>query len=205
MSSSPSPHEIVTGDGVNALIVELKTRARLRLNAMRRGAAEAPDQLLPRTGLAPRRGTECRLRDCLSAVAREVGFLTWAQALRVLGSHASGTVGAEDMGTFWHAPRCNGLLSHWFASYDRARECLALGAHRVLVPYRRQFVVVDGHYLRELGLDPDDEAWGRAGRDLVQAYGGEAWLVLCRQRLLALRDAGHGATRTSSAGPESLV
>jgi hypothetical protein len=190
MPSSPSPHEIVTGDGVNALIVELKTRARLRLNAMRRGTAQAPDQLLPRAGLAPRRGTEYRLRDCLNAVAREVGFLTWAQALRVLGGHASGTAGTEDMGTFWHAPRCNGLLSHWFASYDRARDCLAPDEGRVLVPYRRQFIVVDGHYLRELGLAPDDEAWDRAGRDLVQAYGGEAWLALCRQRLLALRDVG---------------
>jgi len=187
---SSSSYETATGDGVNALIVELKTRARLRLNAMRRGTAETPDQPPSTTGRPPRRGTEYRLRDCLNAVAREVGFLTWAQALRVLGGQTSGAPGADDMGTFWHAPRCNGLLSHWFASYDHARECLALDEGRVLVPYRRQFIVVDGHYLRELGLAPDDEAWGRAGRDLVQAYGGEAWLALCRKRLLALRDVG---------------
>lgn len=202
---SSSPYETATGVGVNALIVELKTRARLRLNAARRGAAETPDQPPSTTGRPPRRGAEPRLRDCLNAVARDVGFLTWAQALRVLGGQASGAPGADDMGSFWHAPRCNGLLSHWFASYDRARECLALGEHRVLVPYRRQFIVVDGHYLRELGLAPDDEAWGRAARDLVQAYAGEAWLALCRQRLLALRDVGHRAARAPSTGSDSFV
>jgi hypothetical protein len=188
---SSSPYETATCDGVNALIVELKTRARLRLNAARRGAAETFDQPPSTTGRPPRRGAEPRLRDCLKAVARDVGFLTWAQALRVLGGQASGAPGAGDMGSFWHAPRCNGLLSHWFASFDRARECLALDEGRVLVPYRRQFIVVDGHYLRELGLAPDDGAWSRTGRDLVQAYGGEAWLALCRQRLLALREVGH--------------
>ena len=161
---------------MNALIIELKTRARLRLNAMRRALTEAPASLA-----ATPPG---RLRDCLIAVARDAGFSGWEQALRVLGGQA---VGGDDMGSFWHAPRCNGLLSHWFARHDQARECLALGEHRVLLPYRRQFVVVDDHYLRELGLSVDDEAWREAGRDLVQAYGSAAWLALCSQRLRALR------------------
>lgn len=161
---------------MNALIIELKTRARLRLNATRRTSADAPAS-------SPATPPD-RLRDCLIAVAREAGFSGWEQALRVLGGDA---VSGDDMGTFWHAPRCNGLLSHWFAHVDQARECLALGEHRVLLPYRRQFVVVDDHYLRELGLSIGDEAWGEAGRDLVQAYGSPAWLALCNQRLRALR------------------
>ena len=161
---------------MNAPIVELKTRARLRLNAMRRASADAP--------AGPADTQPDRLRDCLIAVAREAGFTGWEQALRVLGGEAAG---GDDLGTFWHAPRCNGLLSHWFAHVDQARECLALGEHRVLLPYRRQFVVVDDHYLRELGLSIGDEAWGEAGRDLVQAYGSPAWLALCNQRLRALR------------------
>lgn len=168
MSTSSSP--------ANALITELKTRARLRLNASRRDpvhvssdVAEAPPD---------------RLRDCLIAVAREAGFSGWEQTLRVLGGEAAS---GDDMGTFWHAPRCNGLLSHWFAHIEQARECLATGEHRVLLPYRRQFVVVDDHYLRELGLSIGDAAWGEAGRDLVQAYSSAAWLSLCNQRLRALR------------------
>lgn len=166
-----------TGTGTtNPLIAELKTRARLRLNALRRGAVNRP------AGAAD--AAPGRLRDCLIAVAREAGFGGWEQALRVLGGQA---VSGGDMGSFWHAPRCNGLLSHWFARHEQARECLALGEHRVLLPYRRQFVVVDDHYLRELGLSIGDKAWGEAGRDLVQAYGSAAWLALCSQRLRALR------------------
>lgn len=157
---------------MNALITELKTRARLRLNGIRRGAAhDAADQ---------------RLRDCLNAVARDVGFLHWQQARHVLGGQATHT---DDMGTFWHTRRCDGLLNHWFADYRRAREALATSDQRVLVPYRRQYIVVDGNYLRELGLAIDDDAWARAGRDLVQAYGGEAWLALSEQRLVATRTA----------------
>jgi hypothetical protein len=165
---------------MNALIIELKTRARLRLNAMRRAAANAPAGAPVSLVATPPR----RLRDCLIAVTREAGFSGWEQGLRVLGGQA---VSGDDLGSFWHAPRCNGLLSHWFARHDQARECLALGEHRVLLPYRRQFVVVDDHYLRELGLNIGDGAWGDAGRDLVQAYGSAAWLQLCSQRLRALR------------------
>lgn len=166
---------------MNALIAELKTRARLRLNALRLAEADAP----ARSAQAP----PSRLRDCLNAVARELGFRCWPQALHVLGGHASS---GDDMGAFWHAPRCDGLLSHWFARHDQARECLALGAHRVLLPYGRQFIVADDHYLRELGLSVGEEGWGRPGRDLVQVYGSAAWRALCMQRLQASRIAKVG-------------
>ena len=135
---------------MNPPIVELKTRARLRLNAMQRASADAPASL---AATPPD-----RLRDCLIAVAREAGFTGCEKALRVLGGEA---VSGDNMGTLWHTPRCNGLLSHWYAHHDQARECLPLGDHRVLLPYRRQFVVVDDHYLRELGLSIGDAALGR--------------------------------------------
>ena len=157
----------------------------VRLDALTSAASDAPA-----TSLHAPRARPTRLRDCLNAVARELGFSGWPQALCVLGGQASN---GDDMGAFWHAPRCNGLLSHWFAHHDQARECLSLGvvlgAHRVLLPYGRQFVVVDDHYLRELGLRVADEAWGQAGRDLVQAYGSAAWQALCAQRLRASRTA----------------
>ena len=155
---------------MNTLITELKTRARLRLNGMRHGAeGEAADH---------------RLRDCLNTVAREAGFLHWQHARTVLSGEAAR---GDDMGTFWHTRRCDGLLNHWFAHYERAREALAVSEHRVLVPYRKQFIVVDGNYLKELGLSIDDEAWASAKRDLVQAYGSEAWLGLSERRLAASR------------------
>ena len=173
---------------MNPLITELKTRARLRLNSLRLDALKPAASDAPATSPHAPQAGPTRLRDCLNAVARELGFSGWPQALCVLGGQAAN---GDDMGAFWHAPRCNGLLSHWFARPDQARECLALGPalgpRRVLLPYRRQFVVVDDHYLRELGLGIADEAWGRAGRDLVLAYGSAAWQVLCGQRLRASR------------------
>lgn len=163
---------------MNTLITELKTRARLRLNGIRREAdGDAAD---------------LRLRDCLNAVAREIGFAHWQHARSVLGGQAARN---DDMGTFWHTRRCDGFLNHWFAHYERAREALAVSEHRVLVPYRKQFIVVDGNYLKELGLSIDDEAWTSAKRDLVQAYGSEAWLGLSERRLAASRHAVTSAAR----------
>lgn len=173
---SPSPSLVSTDAGAQALIAEVKTRARLRLNAAR-GASTEPAAAEPA-------GTDPRLRDCLIQVSRELGFQNWDHARRVLGGQAEP---GDDFGAFWHAPRCNGLLSHWFASHVRAHEALSAGAHRVLLPYRKQFVVVDEHYLRELGLSIDDPAWAVIGRDLACGYGSQAWVALCRQRLLATR------------------
>jgi hypothetical protein len=165
---------------VNPLITELKTRAHLRLKALT--AAAAPKA--PAADEAAGRRGALRLRDALAQVSRELGFAHWEHARRVLGGQA---LPGEDFGAFWHAPRCNGLLSHWFASHADACEALAAGVHRVLLPYRKQFVVVDEHYLRELGLSIDDPAWGELGRDLALGYGTSAWLALARQRLLASR------------------
>lgn len=149
---------------MTALLVELKTRARLRLNAARQ---QQPD---------------LRLRDCLNEVARAVGFVHWEQARRVLGGEARP---GDDMGRFWHAPACNSLLNVWFANHDDARSALATKPGAVLLPYRRQFVLADGPFIRELGLDPRDTAWAAAGHDLVRAYGTDPWLRLAFQRLKA--------------------
>jgi hypothetical protein len=81
---------------VSRLLTELKTRARLQLNAAR--------------GAQP----DLRLRDCLNQAARDVGFAHWDHGRRVLGGLAAT---GDDMGTFWHAPRCNSLLNAWFASH----------------------------------------------------------------------------------------
>ncbi len=164
----------------------------VRLDALKPTASDAPA-----TSLHAPQARPTRLRECLNAVARELGFSGWPQALGVLGGQASR---GDDMGAFWHAPRCNGLLSHGFARHEQARECLSLGAefgpapgcHRVLLPYGWQFVIVDDHYLRELGLGIADEAWGRAGRDLVLAFGSAAWQALCGQRLRASRSTPGG-------------
>lgn len=158
---------------MNTLVAELKTRARLRLNAARR----ADPQLA-----AGRAGP--RLRHCLTLVSAEAGFTGWEQARRVLTGRAEP---GDDMGAFWHAPRCTGLLSHWFSGYPAARAFLAGTGTAVLLPYRRQFVVADRHYLHAIGVPPDAAAWRDAGRDLVAVYGTPHWLDLAQHRLRATR------------------
>jgi hypothetical protein len=146
-------------------IEELKTRARLRLNAARK-AGNAVD---------------LRLRDCLHAVARNVGFTHWDHARRVLAGMARS---GDDMGGFWYAPRCGVLINQWYADPDVAREAHGLTGG-FLLPYRHQYMVVQDYFIRELGLDPVDAAWAEVRYDLVSHYGCAAWASLCTHRLKA--------------------
>ncbi|CAN5899499.1 hypothetical protein BH11PSE8_BH11PSE8_37640 [soil metagenome] len=195
---------------MNALVDEIKTRARLGLNAIQAGDFGLVERAArvrggPRAlGGAP--PVEWKLRHCLTLAANEVGFASWDQARRVLSGQA---VLGDDMGGFWHTARCNSLLSHWFASYGDAQASLDAASHRTLLPYRRQFVVVDDNYLRELGLAPavaNDEAgaraaadvlaaWRESGPDLMAAYGSPAWAVLCSHRLRTVRAAARPVRR----------
>jgi hypothetical protein len=147
-------------------LAELKVRARLRLNAARRAGT----------------GDDRKLRHCLNEAAQAAGFAHWEHARHVLAGEAAP---GEDMGAFWHAPGCDALLNQWFADAATARAALRPG--RYLLPFRRQFVVVEGPYLRELGLDPADPAWGAIAGDLVAGYGTAAWRELAARRMKALR------------------
>lgn len=154
---------------MTALLDELKIRARLRLNAVRREEAGDPG---------------VRLRHCLNQAARDVGFAHWEHARAVLGGVATRE---DDMGTFWHAPRTGILLNLWLAKYEQAQAALAADPAAYLLPYRRQFMVVQGHFIEALGVDASHPAWVETSHDLVAGYGGNAWLLLAGQRLRAPR------------------
>lgn len=154
---------------MTALLDELKIRARLGLKAARQ--VEAGD-----AGL--------RLRHCLNQAARDAGFAHWEHARAVLGGMAAP---GDDMGTFWHAPRTGILLNLWLARYAQARAALEADPAAFLLPYRRQFMVVQADFIRELGMDGEHPAWAETAHDLVAAYGSEAWLMLAAQRLKAPR------------------
>ena len=181
--SSPPPRASVPVDPVpasNASITELKTRARIGLNALRAGdlsiVARARAVSRQRCATPP----SWRLAHCLNFAAQGVGFRSWEQARQILGGHAEP---GHDAGTFWHAPRCDSLLNHWFADLAEARTCLATLPEHVLLPYRRQFVVVSGHYLEALGVPAGAADWSEARRDLVAAYGSMPWRRLCVSRV----------------------
>ena len=165
---------------MNRLIDELKTRARLRRNAAQRTAHIAAAAAAP------------SLRDCLNAVARDVGFSHWEHARCVLGGAVRP---GEDHGAFWYAPRCASLLSPWFASYPLALAARRQGTPGVVLPYRRQVVLADHDFLLEIGLDPHSPLWPETRFDLVGSTGSNAWQALAWQRLMAT------STRTSVSEP----
>lgn len=153
-----------------ALVDELKVRARVRLNRARR------------EGLAG----ATRLRDVLHEVAREAGFADWEHARHVLSGQAA--LG-EDMGSFWHAPGTGILLHIWFASHAEGRAVIANDPGGFLLPYRCQCFMVQAPFIEALGLDPQHAAWAAIDHDLVGGYGSEAWRFLSWQRLRALQTA----------------
>ncbi len=176
---------------MSAAVTELKTRARLLLNALE---SAQPEALARAQRISKKRRwplpESWQLKHSLNIVAGENGFAQWEHARTVLGgeSHAG-----DDMGDFWCEGESAVFLNHWFASYPLAQECLQNEARRFLLPYRRQFVVTGEHYLRHLGLDPDDPAWADIGRNLAAGYGSAAWQHLSVQRLHAQRRALSGS------------
>lgn len=149
-----------------ALVDEIKVRARLRLSRARREGSAG----------------SASLRDHLHQAAREVGFAGWEQARLVLGALAAAS---DDMGSFWHAPRSGILLHIWFSEYAQARSVLAQQVDGFLLPYRRQCFIVQAPFIEALGLSAADPAWAAIGRDLVAGYGTPAWRALAWQRLHA--------------------
>jgi hypothetical protein len=100
-------------------------------------------------------------KHCLTASALQIGFQSWPHALEVLEGRA------EDFGTLLYPSTCYGHYNIWSAHYDEARG-IREEHGGYLLAYRRQFLIVDGHYIESLGLDPEDPDWKAIGRDWVK-------------------------------------
>ncbi|MEN3292271.1 MAG: hypothetical protein V7642_1524 [Burkholderiales bacterium] len=166
-------------------IEEIKIRARLLRNALTRMDAEAlrraRSAAMQRRWVIPDTWT---LTLCLNVASVEAGFSQWDHARKVLGGDAC--VG-DDMGTFWHDKACAALLNHWFASYEDARASLKMHSGRYLLPYARQFIVVEAPFITSIGLDASSPRWMRIGHDLVGGYGTSDWRALVEERLRQTR------------------
>jgi len=100
-------------------------------------------------------------RQCLTASAVRLGFLSWDHVRQVLGGET------DDFGTLLYPSSCYGHTNIWSANYDEARDIRAEHGGYLLA-YRRQFLIVDRAYVDSLGLDPDDPDWAAIARDWVQ-------------------------------------
>jgi len=112
--------------------------------------------------------TTLKRRHCLAAVAREHGFDGW--------SHATGLINGGEKGGFGttlYPKGCGGHSNIWSATYDEARQIRAEHGG-FLLAYKNQFLVVDEHFIRTMGLDPDDADFDLIGRDWARPADREA-------------------------------
>jgi hypothetical protein len=110
-------------------------------------------------------------RHCLAAVAREHGFDGWSHATGIING---GTVAdGAGFGTTLYPKGCGGHSNIWSATYDEARQIRA-DHGGFLLAYKNQFLVVDEHFIRTMGLDPDDADFDLIGRDWARPANREA-------------------------------
>ncbi|MCA8965100.1 MAG: hypothetical protein KDC48_09435 [Planctomycetes bacterium] len=139
--------------------------AAARLAAHPSFSAGALDDLVARRG-------EVTRAQILDVLAWEGGHLDWAALLTAeLPLLARVTMYVERMSL---------SLNQWFVDHAEAAAALAGGGY--LIPYRKQFVIVDRAGIEELGLDPDDPDWERIGFDWVHPRDPEARLRLAKAR-----------------------
>lgn len=178
-------------------ITELKTRARLLLNALQ---ANQPASLERSTRICQKQAwpvpPSWPLRHTLNIVAAEAGFSHWEHARDVLSGAAHPQ---QDMGSFWYGQAAQGFTNQWFAHYPEAKAQLLLQPDSYLLPYKNQFFIAEHACIHELGLASQAQLWQQLEHDLVAGYGSPAWSAICMLRL----DASSG--RTSPASASSLV
>lgn len=144
---------------------------------------------------------ELKLKDCQNLLAIKCGFKDWQEAQQTLcGKVVTGKTNTEkavteqkqfdvntgDFSGFWHSSSCDVLLNHWLASYEEAKQILLENPGKVLLPYKRQFVVVGTEYLHIIGLtDNSANLLSSIKRDLFKSYGSNEWDELAKQVLIA--------------------
>ncbi|HEU4852378.1 MAG TPA: hypothetical protein VFT37_09515 [Telluria sp.] len=185
-SGAAAPHSPNTIHALPKPSDELKVRARLLVNALRRNDPDALSTALAIS--AKRRWPEPQawtLTHCMNLVSARAGFDHWDHARRVLGGEAQA---GDDMGTLWYDDACGAITNQWFADYAEALAVFAADASLFLLPYKRQFVLVDRYFIEALGLDASAPEWSEAGRDMVAGYRSAAWDALAHARLRAIRN-----------------
>lgn len=150
---------------------DLKSFAHLLHQAIRAGDPE-PMAWVNANSKQPVAAPDLQRRHILAALARHLGFQGWSHLTAVVG----GT--ADDFGTLL-CPEGSHGLNIWSASYAEAKQIQA-DSGRYLLPWKKQFVLVQADFVESLGIDPSHEDWSRIQRDFAKPADEEA-----RNRLLA--------------------
>jgi hypothetical protein len=169
---------------MDSVIDEIKRRARLLHRRVQQGDARGLRQLrgLRELRLCPDAELTkvTQRRHCLSVLARDLGLPSWGHLSRLCTESDF-----SDFGALLYPGTCAGHWNIWCSSYEEAQAIRAQhGGY--LLSYKHQFLVVDGHFIADLGLDPEDLDWQRIGRDWAKPIDLEARRRLC-QRVLRAR------------------
>lgn len=139
--------------------------ARIRASRILKAARAGDDAALQRLGGRLKR------RHALDAAARELMGVSYLELIARAGRPPK-----ADPTRFFERPLA-AHWNHWFARYNEAAAHLRESGG-FLFPFRRQFVVVDGHVLRTLGLASDHPDWQAIGFDWVRPRDSEAFARL---------------------------
>ena len=161
---------------------EVKTQAKKLLKAIKLDKQLEQSLKLPLKNLALASIDEIKLKHCLTIVSQQLGFNNWHQANEVLSGMLSLSEDAN-WGTFFYPKGSNTFINEWFASYQDARNALSDGTKRKwLLPYKKQFVVVEKEFLTGFNLDSlKDQLWTQIDYDMVKSYKSTAWDTLACQ------------------------
>lgn len=155
------------------ILNEVRIRASLLLKAARNGDEPAIKRLNGRL----------KRRRALDVSAIELTGLPYAKLIQ-------SRVAAPER--FFERPVA-AHLNHWFATYNEAKAHL-MTFQGYLFPFKNQFVVVDGDFLKELKLEPDHPDWERIGFDWEKPDCMTAFVrlhdLLCKQGFL-VRDSSN--------------
>lgn len=157
---------------------ETKIRAKKLLKACQQDELPAKQRvttLMAKLGILH---SDLQLKHCQQVIARELGFIDFHHCQRVLSGQA---ILGDDWGNLFHTKQCETLLNHWFTGYLAARDFNAQAESTLLLPYKKQFFVVERQdYCNALNLHIISQQVDNAGeptilRDLVSSYANADW------------------------------
>jgi len=150
----------------------LKSRARILHKLARKNDYKALQQLVKLKEFKKLTSIEIQerlqRRHCLTAIANECGFDGWSHAMHLLGGGNTG-----GFGDVLYPPRCGAHSNIWCSTYDEAKEIRDTN-DGYLLGYKHQFLVVDEHFMRTLGIDPEDTDLQAMGKDWINPQNPDA-------------------------------
>lgn len=161
---------------------EAKTQAKKMLKAIKGETILSikTNKLLASIGV--KSNQEIKLKHCQFLVSKQLGFDNWHHAQEMLSGRLPLTK-QVNMGAIFYNHACDAMMNLWFADYQQAKEVLAKKPESSwLLPYKKQFVVVNQHYLSLLKLDNENiQLSHHLQHDFYQGYNTDIWDKLAMQ------------------------